>query len=71
MKSPQISQLSVASAFDGLDLQQKLYAHYMAKYVQRSATIELHTEPISELHGLARALYLDKYHRKPTPYLIS
>lgn len=34
MKSPQISQLSVASAFDGLDLQQKLYAHYMAKYVQ-------------------------------------
>ena len=32
MVVPQILQLSVASAFDGLDPQQKLYAHYMAKY---------------------------------------
>ncbi|PKY06621.1 dipeptidyl peptidase III [Aspergillus campestris IBT 28561] len=31
MKAPQISQLSVASAFDALDPKQKLYAHYMAK----------------------------------------
>lgn len=32
MVAPQIFQLPVASAFNGLDPQQKLYAHYMAKY---------------------------------------
>ncbi|THC94228.1 hypothetical protein EYZ11_006279 [Aspergillus tanneri] len=31
MVAPQIFQLSVASAFDNLDRQQKLYAHYMFK----------------------------------------